>query len=127
MRDFRNYDIYKDAINLSLQIYQLTNSFTKDERFGIISQLRRAATSVFANIAEGSYKRTEKDFSKYLYISRGSCAEIISFLDFCSRLPMNITNKSSDKFELLIIEYEKLTILINRLINKLKDNKCVRS
>jgi len=54
MGNFRNWDVYSNARNLTVQIYQITKDFPDAERFGLISQIRRAAVSIVANIAEGS-------------------------------------------------------------------------
>ena len=67
-----------------LRIYALTKSFPEDERFGLTSQLRRAAVSVPANIAEGSKRRTNQDFARFLNISEGSSSET-DYLLLCSK------------------------------------------
>jgi four helix bundle protein len=64
------------AYQLALTIYELTDSFPRDERFGLTSQLRRAAFSVPANIAEGAAKRGRKEFRRFLDIALGSITEI---------------------------------------------------
>lgn len=57
-------------------IYQTTNQFPESEKFGLVSQLRRAAVSVPSNIAEGASRNSNKDFNRFLMISLGSCYEI---------------------------------------------------
>ena len=58
------------------EIYLVTNTFPEEEKFGLISQLRRASVSIPSNIAEGASRKSDKDFSRFLMISLGSCYEI---------------------------------------------------
>lgn len=58
------------------EIYLVTNTFPEDEKFGLTSQLRRASVSIPSNIAEGASRKSDKDFSRFLMISLGSCYEI---------------------------------------------------
>jgi len=79
MRKIRNYELLKVAHSLVLDIYKITKDFPDYERFGIISQMRRAAYSIPANIIEGNTKG-EKEFIHFLKISLGSCEELRYFL-----------------------------------------------
>lgn len=58
------------------EVYLVTNTFPEEEKFGLISQLRRASISIPSNIAEGASRKSDKDFSRFLMISLGSCYEI---------------------------------------------------
>lgn len=75
LKSFQQLDTWKKAHSLTLEIYHLTATFPRDERFGLVSQLRRAAASVPANIAEGFGRRSTKDFIRYLEIASGSLEE----------------------------------------------------
>jgi len=77
--DFEKLEVYKKAINFADDIYNLTKKFPKDEQFGIISQLRRAATSVSLNIAEGS-GRSKREFKHYILMARTSTQECVPLL-----------------------------------------------
>lgn len=77
---FEHLDIWKFAVIYSTTIYTLTKKFPREEIFGIVNQLRRAANSVSANIAEGSGSASIKDFSHYLDIAVKSIHETVSFL-----------------------------------------------
>jgi four helix bundle protein len=80
VKSFRDLEVWKKSHQLVLEIYRITSTFPKDERFGIISQLRRAAYSIPANMAEGFGRRSTKELLQFLAISNGSIEEIRYFL-----------------------------------------------
>lgn len=76
MRDFRELDVWHAAHMFTLLLYKLTASFPKPELYGLVSQLRRAAVSIEANIAEGCGKKTSLDLCRFLQIAFGSANEV---------------------------------------------------
>ena len=86
MRDYKNIDAWILTDDLTVLIYECTRSFPKEELYGLTSQLRRAASSVPANIAEGSARGTKKDYLHFLYIARGSLTEAQYFVHLAQRL-----------------------------------------
>ncbi len=76
MHRFKELEIWKQSRVFCKDIYAVTAQFPENERFGIISQLRRASVSIPSNIAEGASRRSNKDFSRFLEIAIGSCYEI---------------------------------------------------
>ncbi len=76
MKSFRDLKVWQAAMELSLLIYKLTSNFPDHERFGLSSQMRRAAVSIASNIAEGSARTTKKDFRNFVIIARGSNCEL---------------------------------------------------
>ena len=80
MKSFQELEAWQQAHKLTQAIYKATATFPKEERFGILSQLRRAASSIGANIAEGFGRRSTKDFIRYLEIASGSLKEGRNFL-----------------------------------------------
>jgi four helix bundle protein len=76
MRDFHGLLVWQKSHALTLGVYRMTKSFPTDERFGIISQLRRAASSVPANLSEGCGRGSESDFGRFVQIAMGSAAEV---------------------------------------------------
>ncbi len=75
---FEKLIVWNDARDFITEIYELTDNFPFKERFGLSSQIQRAAVSVAANIAEGSSRFSKKDFARYLQISYGSLMEVLS-------------------------------------------------
>lgn len=77
---FYNLNCWKSAHKLTLDIYRITKTYPKEEVFGITNQIRRAASSVSANIAEGQGRYHYKDKKRFYYQARGSLLEVHSFL-----------------------------------------------
>lgn len=86
MKSHKDLTVYKTSIDFVIAIYDLTKDFPSDEKFGITSQLRRAAVSIPSNIAEGAARNSKKDFIRFLYISLGSLAEVETQLEIADRL-----------------------------------------
>jgi four helix bundle protein len=76
MEDFKNLKVWTKAYALTLAVYELTRAFPKDEIYGLTSQLRRAAASIGANIAEGCGRRSDAEMRRFLQIARGSASEL---------------------------------------------------
>ena len=75
MKDFRELQVWQKAHALVLKIYRVTRGFPSDERFGLTSQLRRAATAIPTNIAEGCGRSTDADLARFADIAMGSASE----------------------------------------------------
>ncbi|MBI4719413.1 MAG: four helix bundle protein [Planctomycetes bacterium] len=80
MQRFTDLKVWQEGHAVTLEVYRLTVGFPADERYGLTSQLRRAASSVPANIAEGSKRHTQADYARFLNIAEGSLAEAEYFL-----------------------------------------------
>jgi four helix bundle protein len=76
MQDFRNLDVWKRSHELTLAVYRATKSFPDDERYGLTSQLRRGATSIPANLAEGCGRGSDPDFGRFVQNAMGSATEV---------------------------------------------------
>lgn len=76
--DFRDMSVWQLAFKLLIRIYTITKDFPAEEKFGLVSDMRRAANSITHNIAEGYGRYEPKDKSRFYKISRGSCYELIS-------------------------------------------------
>ncbi len=106
MRDYKNIKAYQLADSLVLDIYKATKDFPKDELYGLISQLRRAAVSVPANIVEGASRQHKRDYLNFLYTSRGSLAETGYLLELSRKLEY-LTKEKFKNIEEIRIELSK--------------------
>ncbi len=86
IRSYRDLKVWQDAIELTTQVYALARQLPSQERFGLVSQMQRAAVSVAANIAEGHARSSTKEFLRFLSIARGSLAELETHLILTERL-----------------------------------------
>lgn len=86
MRNFKKIEAWLLASDLAVAIYAQTGKFPKEERYGMISQVRRSTISVLANIAEGAGRQHKKEYLHFLYIARGSLSETESLLEVSVRL-----------------------------------------
>ncbi len=86
MASYLDLLVWQKAHQLVLRIYAVSKAWPPDERFGLTSQIRRAAVSIAANVAEGSAKRGSKEFRRYLDIAAGSHAEVEYMLRLASDL-----------------------------------------
>ena len=76
MRNIKEYDVFKESHKLLLKIYEITKSFPDEEKYGLVSQMRRSSYSIPMNLVEGGSLRTEKEFAHYVNIAISSCEEI---------------------------------------------------
>lgn len=88
MRPHENLDVWKKSIDFVVAIYKATDRFPKEEKFGLTSQLRRAAVSIPANIAEGAGRRSDREFAHFLSNSQGSASEVDTELLIANRLEL---------------------------------------
>ena len=91
-RPHEKLQVWERSVQLVTDVYRLTENFPDTERFGLISQLRRAAVSIPTNIAEGASRRSGKEFIQFLYIARGSLSEIETLL--CISEQLKFLNRS---------------------------------
>lgn len=86
MHNYEKLKVYNNALSLTEEIYIYSKSFPQDERFGLTTQLRRAAVSVPSNIAEGCGRSTDRDTAHFLSIAVGSAFEVDTQLRLAQRL-----------------------------------------
>ena len=76
MKSVEELDVFQLAHALTLKVYEVTGGFPKDETFGLVSQMRRAASSVGMNLAEGAMRLNRREYRHFVGIARGSAAEV---------------------------------------------------
>lgn len=105
--NFENLNVYKEALNLCIEIYKISNKFPKEELYGLTSQIKRAVVSISSNIAEGSSRNSLKEQMRFTEISYGSLMEVLSQISIAERL--NYINKQQyDKIREKIETVSKL-------------------
>jgi four helix bundle protein len=118
IKSYEDLEIYQLSLELAVDIYKLTETLPKEEIYGLRDQIRRAASSVGANIAEGWGRFHYKDRLIFLYNSRGSLYEVKHFTELSLRLGY-IKKENKDK---IFTDIEKLSIKLNNFIFSIKEN-----
>lgn len=118
MRNIDNYEVMDFAHELALHVYRVTDSFPREEQFGITSQLRRAASSVPLNIAEGAGRGTDRDFARFIRIALGSANE----LDYAFRLSRDLGYLTSEDQQALQERVERVRRMLSGLGRALRGN-----
>jgi four helix bundle protein len=116
MRDFRKYDIWRESVDFSTNIYIITSTFPKFEIYGLCDQLQRASVSISSNIAEGCSRSSEKEFAHFLEMSIGSAFEVESQL----LISKNLGYIDDEKYDCLITTLSAIERQIHTLIKKLR-------
>lgn len=111
--DFKNLEVWKKSINFVKSIYRFTTQLPEDEKYILISQIKRAVISIPSNISEGHCRDTNKEFLHFLSIARGSCGEIESQLIICKVLEY----VNFEEIEFLLNEVRA----INAMLRSLRD------
>ena len=86
MKSYRELEVWKKAMDMVVAVYELTNEFPQQEKYGLMSQMQRAAVSIPANIAEGYGRLLRGDYVHHLSIARGSLAELETHITIAVRL-----------------------------------------
>jgi four helix bundle protein len=116
MQNSRDLKVWQKGHAIVLSIYAATENFPSAERFGLTSQMRRAAASIPANIAEGCVRSTDRDFAKFLHIAMGSASELEYFVLLARDLRL-LDHTAHDK---LIADLEEIKRMLAALIARLK-------
>lgn len=115
MRDFRKYSVWELGHELTLSVYHLTKPYPEEEKFGLISQMRRVSYSIPSNIAEGCGRESDVEFARFLTIARGSASELEYFLILSKDL-----NLIEEDYEALFDKVNKTKRSLSNLITKIK-------
>jgi len=109
MQTYRDLIVWQKAVELAKQTYVLTHQFPSEERFGLATQMQRAAVSIPSNIAEGKLRGSSKEFSHFLHIAFGSGGELETQIEIAKRLPKTM--------KLNFIPVEMLLNEVMRMLN----------
>jgi four helix bundle protein len=115
MKNFRDLKIWQKGHQLVLLVYRVTQAFPKNETYGLISQMRRAAASIPANIAEGCGRVGDAEFNRFLGIAMGSASE----LEYHFVLAKDLDLLSDSVHEKLMTDVEELKRMLAALISKI--------
>jgi four helix bundle protein len=119
VRNIKEYEVFKRAHKLALEIYKITKSFPKEELYGLVSQLRRAAYSVPMNLSEGGARQGEKEFSQFVNIALGSCEE----MRYQLLLSKDLGYINLKKYRELDNEAEVIKKMLSKLYSKVSSRK----
>jgi four helix bundle protein len=108
----KKLDAWKLSIDLVTQVYKITEGFPREERYGLIAQIRRAAVSIPSNIAEGAARQTKKEFSNYLHMAQGSLSELDTQLE----LAKGLGYLSANEWQPIDAQMERIDKMITGLI-----------
>jgi four helix bundle protein len=119
----KKLDAWREAIDLTIAIYHVTDKFPKEHLFNLSNQIRRAGLSVASNIAEGAARQTKKEFANFLHIAQASLSELDTQLEVAKKLNL----LSEDQYGTLDRKMNHIDKLISGLIKYLKSEKSQRT
>lgn len=111
-KSHRSIKAWQLADNLAVHVYEMTTAFPREERYGLISQMRRAAVSVAANIVEGTARESRKEYLQFLFTARGSLAELGYYLHLSHRLRL----LAPEQFDMLERQRDETARVLHGLI-----------
>lgn len=115
MKNFKELKIWQKGFDIAVKSFKLTASFPREEKFGISSQITRAAISIPSNVAEGSSRSSEKDYNRFLEISLGSTYELETQLLISQAVNFGDENLSTEILTDIVEEQKMLISFINKL------------
>lgn len=118
MKDFNQLKVWEKAHTLVLKIYKTTKSFPEDEKFGLTSQLRRAAASIPTNISEGCGRNGDKELARFLSIAAGSASEV----EYQLLLAYDLAYIKKETYSGYHSEINEIKRMLNSFIQKLNAN-----
>jgi four helix bundle protein len=115
IRSFKQLRIWNKGIEIVAEVYRLTHGFPQEERYGLVSQMRRAAVSIPTNIAEGFKRFHSKEYRQFLHIALGSAAELETEIVIAGKLGF-LTETDGG---ILSDEIEQISKMMSALLKKL--------
>ena len=121
MRNYKELKIWQRSVKLASMIYEMTSAFPSEEKFGLISQLRRASVSVSSNIAEGSARSSDKDFSRFIDIAYESLCELETQVIIAQEFGF-IRDSDSGIYSESITELQKMIYTFSKTLKKAQNS-----
>ena len=115
IRNFRDLEVWKLGKEIVLDVYRVTKQFPREERYGLMSQMRQAAVSIPSNVAEGFSRIHNKEYRQFLYVALGSCAE----LDTQVEIAHDLGYLGQAEYRPLVEQLDHETRMLRNLIKKL--------
>lgn len=115
MQDFRNLRVWQESHRFTLSVYRATKHFPAEERFGLTSQLRRSASSIPANLAEGTGRGSDADFARFVQIAIGSANEA----EYQLLLAHDLGYLATDEYEARTGDIQRIKHMLIALLKKL--------
>jgi len=116
-RPHKKLDAWQQAIQLTEQVYRVTATFPVDEKYGLTSQMRRAAVSIPSNIAEGAARSTDREKAQFYIVARGSASELDTQVEIARRLAYSTENALRH----LDAKVSRVSALLQGLIDRCKN------
>jgi four helix bundle protein len=116
MKTVEELDVFKLSHSLVLGIFELTKSFPGGEKFGLVSQMRRAAYSIPMNLMEGSHRLNRKEYRQFVGIAKGSTGE----MKYQLLLVKDLKYITEDKYSELLPQYERVSQMLTKLAKSLE-------
>ena len=115
MKKVEDLDVFKLSHSLALKIFELTKKFPEEEKFGLISQMRRAAYSIPMNLKEGAHRLSSKEYRQFTGIAMGSAGEI----KYQLLLTKDLGYIADEEYSSLISDYERVSQMLTKLARSL--------
>ena len=117
MRDFHGLVVWQKSHALTLDLYRLTKRFPDDERFGLVSQLRRCAASIPANLAEGCGRGSEQDLGRFVHMAMGSATEV----EYHILLAKDLQYLSEEEFVTITASVQEVKRMLASLLRAVRE------
>ena len=117
MHNFKDLKVWQKSIDLAVDIYKAMSLFPNDEKYGLVSQMKRCSVSIASNIAEGSGRGSDKEFNHFLNISQGSAFELETQLIISNRLAL-LDDDSANELIAKTTEIQKMVFSLSNKIRK---------
>jgi four helix bundle protein len=116
MKRVEELDVFKLSHALVIEIFEITKSFPVEERFGLVSQMRRAAYSIPMNLMEGAHRLGSKEYKQFVSIARGSAGEV----KYQLFLAKDLKYISEERYSVLVANYERVSQMLTKLAKSLE-------